>query len=60
MSNYWAHAWYLFECLEVSRSLDGETYSMLQRNYGILLSTTRGVPLEKYLTELLVRKRIID
>ncbi|KRZ81142.1 hypothetical protein T08_15959 [Trichinella sp. T8] len=35
-NNYWVHAWYLFECLEVSSSLDVETYSMLHRNYGIL------------------------
>ncbi|KRX37558.1 hypothetical protein T05_8642 [Trichinella murrelli] len=38
MSNYWANAWYLFESLETSNSLYGETYSMLLRNYGILKS----------------------
>ncbi|KRX14376.1 hypothetical protein T07_8332 [Trichinella nelsoni] len=36
MSNYWANAWYLYESIETSNSLYGETCSMLLRNYGIL------------------------
>ncbi|KRZ47725.1 hypothetical protein T02_6251 [Trichinella nativa] len=36
MSEYWANAWYLFEYLETSNSLYGETCSMLLRNHGIL------------------------
>ncbi|KRX77746.1 hypothetical protein T06_6645 [Trichinella sp. T6] len=40
MSKYWAHVWYLFESLQTFNSLYGETYSMLLRNYGILISWT--------------------
>ncbi|KRX57851.1 hypothetical protein T09_10599 [Trichinella sp. T9] len=35
MSNYWAHARYLFECLEVSRSLDAHLH---KRDFIMMLS----------------------
>ncbi|KRX78208.1 hypothetical protein T06_8868 [Trichinella sp. T6] len=35
MSNYWAHAWYLFESLAESTSMYSENYSEYLGNHGL-------------------------
>ncbi|KRZ90223.1 hypothetical protein T08_13359 [Trichinella sp. T8] len=44
MSNYWAHAWYLFETLKEFTSMYSGHYSKYLKNYGELQNNFTIIP----------------